>query len=131
MAKSMIEQGAGSWWASVALAGVTVFGGLAGCATDDAATSQLAEVHAEGSMLAGSMLAGSARAAVERPNAAPEQVVQHLAADPASARPDATDTTRVSVTGGPGVAPRTPIGEPITSKHLEAELNRLEAELGR
>jgi hypothetical protein len=57
--------------------------------------------------------------------------VQHLAVDPASARPDATDTTRLSVTGGPGAAPRTPIGEPITSKHLEAELNRLEAELGR
>jgi hypothetical protein len=135
MAKLMIEQGAGSWWVSMALAGVTVFGGLVfgalgGCATDDPAASQLAEVRAEGSMLV-----GSARAAVERSNAAPEQVVQHLAADPASVRPDAPGSTRLSVTGGPGAAPepgsRAPIGEPITSKHLEAELNRLEAELGR
>jgi hypothetical protein len=133
MAESMIEQGAGSLWVSVVLAGVAVFGGLGGCATDSAvseaavadraasqlSTSHLADEHAEGSMLV-----GSARAAVER-SSAPEQVVQHMVINPA---------TRLSVTGVPGAlepGSRTQIGEPITSKHLEAELNRLEAELGR
>jgi hypothetical protein len=144
MAEVMTEQGAGSWWVGVLLAGVTVVAGLGGCVTDSAvsdssmgerapsqlSTSRLAEVNAEGSMLV-----GSARGAVERSNSTPEQVVQHMAIAPASARSETPGTARLSATGGPGAAlesgSRAPIGEPITPRHLEAELNRLEAELGR
>jgi hypothetical protein len=55
-----------------------------------------------------------------------------MAVDPASVR---RDGPRASATGAAGAAlpsgSRAASAEPITSRHLEAELNRLEAELGR
>lgn len=56
----------------------------------------------------------------------PEQVVQRIVAAPARS---ASNGVRPAVdTAAP--SPKSSV-EPITSKHLEAELNRLEAELGR
>ena len=77
--------------------------------------------------------------------AGPEQVVQRMA--PEQTQPAGSSTltqpsaggpvghgpadTRVSSAGVTRVDSRPAASEPITSKHLEAELNRLEAELGR
>jgi hypothetical protein len=68
---------------------------------------------------------------------APEQVVQQMkappepstAAGPAVAREARASASVVSRANGASLAPRSNAVETITSKHLEAELNRLEAEL--
>jgi len=70
----------------------------------------------------------------------PEQVVQRMAPEPASSASSAADQraagaraadARLSAAGMRRANSRpSSAGEPITSKHLEAELNRLEAELG-
>lgn len=140
----MIEQGGGSGRVRVVLAGVTLLAGLGGCATDsafadaavvDPGSTEMAATEMAGTRGEGSMLEGSARAAVERSNGAPEQMVLHMVGDPANVRPDAPSTRRLSATEGTGASlaqgSRARTGEPITSRHLEAELNRLEAELGR
>jgi hypothetical protein len=78
----------------------------------------------------------SSSAAARAPEAAapsqPERVVQHMAPSPASATapvtaPASGSAARLDVAASAAGASRSP--EPITSKHLEAELNRLEAEL--
>ncbi len=72
----------------------------------------------------------------------PEQVVQRMAPEPTHPAgssvvggPNTNSPVisgRVSSAAGTRVDSRPAVrGEPITSKHLEAELNRLEAELGR
>jgi hypothetical protein len=77
-------------------------------------------------------------ALAERVTGGPEQVVQRMAPEPTSAassgdrraaveRPADARLSAAGVTRADS-RPSSP-GEPITSKHLEAELNRLEAEL--
>jgi hypothetical protein len=105
-----------------------MLGALGGCITPD--ESKAAE-------------ATQATASIE----APEQVVQSNRPDPTSTRsatpfvapgaaaaPSRTDAERLSATGvartGESSA-NARRGELITPRHLEAELNRLEAELGR
>jgi hypothetical protein len=74
----------------------------------------------------------SSSAAAPIPEAAgpsqPERVVQHMTPNPVPA-PGAAggSAARLGVAASTVAASRSP--EPITSKHLEAELNRLEAEL--
>jgi hypothetical protein len=78
----------------------------------------------------------SSSAAEPAPEAAapgePERVVQHMTPNPAPAA-DAAKGAATPAAGGPAArlggngASRS--AEPITSQHLEAELNRLEAEL--
>jgi hypothetical protein len=59
----------------------------------------------------------------------PERVVQHMAPNPTPipGPAAASGSARLNVEASAAGASRSP--EPITSKHLEAELNRLEAEL--
>jgi hypothetical protein len=81
----------------------------------------------------------------EQGSGEPEQVVQRMAPEPASGASSIADNhasdehaakghsvdTRLSAAGVRRADSRpSSAGEPITSKHLEAELNRLEAELG-
>jgi hypothetical protein len=84
-------------------------------------------------------------ATAEQGSGEPEQVVQRMAPEPASGASSIADNhasdehaakghsvdTRLSAAGVRRADSRpSSAGEPITSKHLEAELNRLEAELG-
>jgi hypothetical protein len=86
-------------------------------------------------LLAGGLPGCLTAEAGAKPNEAqPREVVQHIApahdrSSSAASGPSASNASRTA----PDVAPVTQkrLAEPITSKHLEAELNRLEAELGR
>jgi hypothetical protein len=78
-------------------------------------------------------------ALAEHVTGGPEQVVQRMAPEPTSAASSAgrraaagerPADARLSAAGVTRADSRPSPGEPITSKHLEAELNRLEAELG-
>jgi hypothetical protein len=122
MTASMIEHAAGSRWSMLVLGALAGFGGLAGClagclaAEDD--DSKATRVAAE--------------ASVERLSGEPLQVAEHNLTDPVGVRSGLTRLSSAGVahsTPEPGSSARVP--EPITSKHLEAELNRLEAELNR
>jgi hypothetical protein len=115
MAESMIEQGVGSRWSMVP-AGALLLGALSGCiaAADSSKSSEPA-----------------AQASVERSSAEPRQVVQSNRAEPsrsaASALPREASAVSVHVDESRAQFRGS---ESITPKHLEAELNRLEAELG-
>jgi hypothetical protein len=96
-------------------------GGVSGCFSAEDAAAQ------DGSKASGA----TARASAERPRGEPQQVIVSnraaLGTAPA-AEPSTGEAAAVSI----GVPERrVRAEEPITSKHLEAELNRLEAELGR
>lgn len=87
----------------------------------------LAMVVAQGGGLAcGSSTAGPVREGGTPSQ--PERVVQRMTPtpDPAASSAPSASASRGDVAASAGAA-RAP--EPITSKHLEAELNRLEAEL--
>lgn len=129
MADPMRTPGVGSRW-SVLVMGVAMLGGASACSTREAgARTDAAVVPAPTS--AEDSTAGRRRE--------PEQAVQNMLPKP----PGSGVSTQVSgelpgdVASGetarseavPSSAPRTTPGETITSKHLEAELNRLEAEL--
>lgn len=63
----------------------------------------------------------------------PQQVVQRIIAAPTGSAPGeplASSNGAGAVADKP-LAGQKSVAEPITSQHLEAELNRLEAELGR
>jgi len=86
------------------------------------------------SVLVCGLLAAVLPACLTADEAQPQQVVQHIVpahdrSSSAASGPSASNASRTP----PDVAPVTQkrLAEPITSKHLEAELNRLEAELGR
>jgi hypothetical protein len=85
---------------------------LFGCATAEAGTQVPVE-------------SDTSRVAAPAVTTEPEQVVQRMV--PAGAASAAAVAKRAAST--PGAPRRT--AEAITSKHLEAELNRLEAELGK
>jgi hypothetical protein len=89
------------------------------CDTGDREVAGPAE-HREG---VESRLSGAEGEPVPR---APEQVVQRIV--PAPNRSASNGVRPAADTASPSPRGR---AEPITSKHLEAELNRLEAELGR
>jgi hypothetical protein len=61
----------------------------------------------------------------------PEQVVQRIVAAPDPSASDRSAANRVRPAADTAAPSPKSSAEPITSKHLEAELNRLEAELGR
>jgi len=86
----------------------------------------------------------AARVAVQTESSRPEQVVQRIEPAPSAVQPASADAARAgneaathaepATNGGPTPAPsaaRDPraSGQTVTAKHVEAELNRLEAEL--
>jgi hypothetical protein len=115
MAGLMRMLGEGSRFSILALA-VAMLAAASACSTRDAAEKS-GGVEGEGN--------------------APEQVVQQMKApaepsapaDTAVAREARASATGLSRANGGSLAPRSSAVETITSKHLEAELNRLEAEL--
>ena len=119
--RQMSEQGSRSRWSLLVLGIIAVSWGAMswgamGC-----------ESRAEGA-------APGADAVVGAQPGQPERVVQHMTPTPASpaaaegaARAERRDVASSGVASSGAGAARAP--EPITSRHLEAELNRLEAEL--
>ena len=70
------------------------------------------------------------RVAAQTASAKPEQVVQRIEPDPDPAVAASKSTVTASAADKSAGYKRTPVkGGSISSKHLEAELNRLEAEL--
>jgi hypothetical protein len=140
MPEPMRMLGVGSRFSILMLA-VATLGGQAGCSTG---TSSAAGEHPEDGSEA-------AAAPAERASAAPQQVVQRMVGKTTSAESNAAESkapvpdapasaageavageARASAAGvsrAGALAPRASSVETITSKHLEAELNRLEAEL--
>jgi hypothetical protein len=110
--------------------------GLAACATSEAG-----EPLADGQVQPASVLPGAAVPDTLRPDTtsadavrAPQQVVQQLRPAPERLH----ETSNGSVLDSPErpspgsrAQEQDRAAEPLTAKHLEAELNRLEAELGR
>ena len=68
---------------------------------------------------------------VERARRVPEQVVQRIVAAPERSASGASASNGVRPAADTAAPSAKSVVEPITSKHLEAELNRLEAELRR
>ena len=101
---------------------LTNLGLLSGCGTSNAESERRAQNDLSP---ASSISAGAPRT---------EQVVQHALPAPAESAPVAPPS---AVSASPSTAraaphePGAPRKAAISSKHLEAELNRLEAELGR
>jgi hypothetical protein len=123
MAESMSQRGVGSRWSRWGLGAAVA--ALMGCATAD-------ESPFDGSESDGESVTASSAGVARAPSSQPEQAVQRLRIDPAPAGASAREARRPSAAGmvPSGAEPRARAGVPITSKHLEAELNRLEAELG-
>jgi hypothetical protein len=121
MAVLMIGFGVGSRW-SMVWGVACLLSGLSGCFSAEEETAPT-----------GSKASGpAAQASVERPREEPEQVTMSNRARAGSARAAESASAGEAQTVSIGIAdPRVRAEEPITSKHLEAELNRLEAELGR
>jgi hypothetical protein len=114
--------------------GGLMLGGLGACSSGEPGA------RSEGAVLA------TASASAEGKSGEPEQVVRQMKASPepstaagagraqeAAAGEAVSSEARASAAGVSratgGLAPRSSSAETITSKHLEAELNRLEAEL--
>jgi hypothetical protein len=138
MAEPMRLLGVGSRFSTLALA-VAMFGGLT-LGGLSACSSSEARAKSEGVALP------EESASIDDKSGEPEQVVRQMKASPeprpaagavATARGVAGEAVpreaRASAAGvsrvNGGLAPRSNAAETITSKHLEAELNRLEAEL--
>jgi hypothetical protein len=114
----------------VGAVGVWLVGALGACALCSCATAEAgAQVPAE---------SDRARAAAPVVTTEPQQVVQRMVPTPAApvastAAVSPADVSPADVSPAdvsPADVPRR-TAEAITSKHLEAELNRLEAELGK
>lgn len=134
MSEAMRELGVGSRFSTLALTvamlGGLLLGGLGACSSSEPGAKS------EGEALA------SENASAASKSSAPEQVVRQMkpSPEPSAAlagegaagelvsREARASTAGVTRANG-GLAPRSTPGETITSKHLEAELNRLEAEL--
>jgi hypothetical protein len=145
MAKPMRLLGVGSRFSTLALAmlGGLTLGGLGACSSSEAGAKSEG-MASEGMVSEGMALPESA--SIDDKSGEPEQVVRQMKASPEPrSAPGAVATARgvageaipsearasaagVSRASG-GLAPRSNSAETITSKHLEAELNRLEAEL--
>lgn len=127
--KPMRTPGVGSRLSMVVVA-VAMLGGAGACSTE-AGVGTSEGVPPEG------VASGKAAPSNAERVGEPEQVVQNMRAPGAgnSERGSAIESgARASAAGmsranGTSLAPRTNSVETITSKHLEAELNRLEAEL--
>ncbi|HTV21317.1 MAG TPA: hypothetical protein VMG12_21670 [Polyangiaceae bacterium] len=122
---------------SVLVVAVAMLGGASACSTE---SSAVAAEHMAADHLAAEHVAAEGASASSAARArAPEQVVQNMRAPGAAtaeprggalesgARASAAGSMSRANTGT--LAPRSNGAETITSKHLEAELNRLEAEL--
>ena len=122
MADPMRTLGVGSRF-SVLVMAVAMLGGASACSTNESgakvdATSSTAARTSEPEQLVQNMMGKAPVSA-----AAPEV---RGAALPSEARASAAGVSRAK---SDSLAPRSNGAETITSKHLEAELNRLEAEL--
>lgn len=122
MGQGMSEQPLRLRWL-VLLGGVWA-GGVCGCATREGAVD--VDERGEG-------VSSAAEAGHDSTRGEPQQIVQRIAPAPEHSN----GASKPSASNGKPSSPDTvPVSqkswvEPITSKHLEAELNRLEAELGR
>lgn len=121
MGEWMSGQGSGLGLLSL-LGGVWVGGILGACSSGNEAAAQRDNSP------------GAARLGRGDTPREPQRIVQHMVPAPRrsndeASAPSASNGTRAAA--GAAVASPKSRGEQITSKHLEAELNRLEAELGR
>jgi hypothetical protein len=96
-----------------------------GCNRSEATRSEANGSEAKGSQAAAAAEVAASAAQTDKP----EQVVQRINPAPAAAAPVASASATPPGSGSAGSP--TSGGQAITPKHLEAELNRLEAELTR